>query len=290
MVSADIRQRYAEQISANAKVVSAPLLRAFAVIPREEFLGSGPWRIVSKPAAGRSLLEPQITDVSDPAELYRDVAVILDPSRNLANGMPSTLAPWIEALDLAEGKSVFHVGCGTGYFTAVMAELVGPNGHVIAVEVDPALAAHARSNLARYSQVEVIEGDGGIVDSPESDAILINAGVTHPREIWIDSLRPSGGLVLPLTVEFGIPQVGKGMVLNVRRTAHGFSAGFLPLPVMIYTCTSVRNQEFSETLSKEFASDSFNDVRSLRRGPHDQEPNCLWHTASFCLSKVPVPD
>lgn len=290
MVCDEIRQRYAEEICANAKVVSAPLLRAFGAVPREEFLGSGPWKIVWKPAPGHSFLQPRIAEIADPVELYRDVAVILDSSRNLANGMPSTLAPWIEALDLSEGKSVVHVGCGTGYFTAVMARLVGPKGCVTAVEVDPTLAAQARSNLAPYPQVEVIEGDGGIVDSPDSDAILINAGVTHPKESWIDGLRPSGNLVLPLTVEFGIPHVGKGMVLHVRRCAHGNSARFLPLPVMIYSCTSVRNSEFSDTLSKAFGSGSFNEVRSLRRDPHAQDANCLWHTATFCLSRECVPD
>jgi len=51
---------------------------------------------------------------------------------------------------------------------------------VAAVEIDPALASRAKANLARYPNVEVVEGDGGTVDTGVRDAILINAGVTHP--------------------------------------------------------------------------------------------------------------
>jgi len=60
--------------------------------------------------------------------LYQDVAVFLDSSKSLTNGNPSTLAPWLDALDLAEGKSVFHLGCGTGYYTAIIAEVVDHEG------------------------------------------------------------------------------------------------------------------------------------------------------------------
>ncbi|MBI4166998.1 MAG: protein-L-isoaspartate(D-aspartate) O-methyltransferase, partial [Acidobacteria bacterium] len=148
MVSAEIRQRYAEEIWKNAKVSSTALLQAFAKVPREEFVGKGPWKVLSRPAAGYS--QPQVAEVTDPAELYRDVAVLLDPLRNLTNGNPGTLAPWLDRLNLSGGKSVFHLGCGTGYYTAVIAEAVEQAGQVTAFEIDPTLAAQARANLARY--------------------------------------------------------------------------------------------------------------------------------------------
>ena len=226
MVSAEIRHRYAEEIGKNAKVRSTALLQAFAKVSREEFVGKGPWKVLSRPAVGYS--QPQVTEVTDPAELYRDVAILLDPLRNLTNGNPGTLAPWLDALDLSEGKSAFHLGCGTGYYTAIMAEAVGPAGQVTAFEIDPTLAAQARTNLARYPNVQVVQGDGGVADTGARDAILINAGVTHPRESWLDNLRPSGCLVLPLTVEIGMPHVGKGMMLHVSRTGSGYAARFLP--------------------------------------------------------------
>jgi len=285
MVATDIRQRYAEEIRINANVTSAALLRAFASVPREEFVGSGPWKVLSR-VPGQ--MQPQVADVADPAELYHDVAILLDPSRSLTNGNPGTLAPWLDALNLSMGKSVFHLGCGTGYYTAIMAEMVGREGRVTAVEVDPALATQARANLACYPNIEVVEGDGGLVDIGVRDAILINAGVTHPTEGWLDNLQPAGTLVLPLTVEFGMPHVGKGMVLQVSKLQSGYAAHFLPLPVMIYSCSSVRDSEFGSLLSQPFMSGSFSSVKSLRRDPHTPEPGCWLHTPTFCLSTRPL--
>jgi len=233
-------------------------------------------------------MQPQVADVADPAELYHDVAILLDPSRSLTNGNPGTLAPWLDALNLSMGKSVFHLGCGTGYYTAIMAEMVGLKGRVTAVEVDPALATQARANLARYPSVEVVEGDGGLVDTGVRDAILINAGVTHPTESWLDNLQPAGTLVLPLTVEFGMPHVGKGMVLQVSKLQAGYAAHFLPIPVMIYSCSSVRDSEFGSLLSQPFMSGSFSSVQSLRRDPHSPEPDCWLHAPTFCLSTRPL--
>jgi protein-L-isoaspartate(D-aspartate) O-methyltransferase len=156
-------------------------------------------------------MQPQISGVTDLSGLYRDVAVFLDAGKMLTNGNPSTLAPWLDALNLARGKRVFHLGCGTGYYTAVIAEVVGPGGHVTAVEVEPGVAEQARANLAHYPHVEVLQGDGGAVDPGVQDAILINAGVTHPTQGWLDGLAESGTLLFPMTLEFGTPNVGKGL-------------------------------------------------------------------------------
>src|ERR1039458_9825260 len=122
MVAAYIRQRYAEEIRANTNITSAALLKAFASVPREVFAGSGPWKVLSR-VPGQ--MQPQAVDVTDPTELYHDAAILLDRSRSLTNGNPGTLAPWLDALNRSTGKSVFHLGCGTGYYTAIMAEMVG---------------------------------------------------------------------------------------------------------------------------------------------------------------------
>jgi len=285
MVPTDIRQRYAEEIGANSNVTSPPLLKAFASVPREKFVAPGPWKVLSR-MPGQ--LQTQVAEVTHPTDLYHDVAILLDPSRSLTNGNPGTLAPWLDALNLSMGKSVFHLGCGTGYYTAIMAELVGPKGRVTAVEVDPALAAQARGNLSTYSNVEVIHEDGGGVDTGVRDAILINAGVTHPRESWIDNLQPAGTLVLPLTIEVGMPHVGKGVVLCVSKLASGYAAHFLPIPVMIYSCSSVRDFGFGNLLSQPLMSGTSSSVKSLRRDRHSPEPGCWLHASTLCLSTRPL--
>jgi protein-L-isoaspartate(D-aspartate) O-methyltransferase len=281
MVSSDIRERYVEEIQRNAKISSSALLRAFAEVPREEFVGQGPWQVLSRPPGHT---EAQVGEVTNPAELYRDVAVFLDASRSLTNGNPGTLAAWLDALNLAAGNSVFHLGCGTGYYTAIIAEMVGENGQIIAVEIDPSLAAQARRNLGRYGNVEVIRADGGVLETGERSAILINAGVTHPRESWLDNLQIGGNLVLPLTFEFGMPHVGKGMVLHVSRLESGYAAHFFPTPVVIYSCSSVRDPWLSSLLAKAFRSGNLNTVRSVRRDSHSIESSCWLHAPGFCLS------
>jgi protein-L-isoaspartate(D-aspartate) O-methyltransferase len=282
VVPIEVKKRYVEEIQATAKIAADALVDAFASVPREDFVGSGPWTVLSRPAPGQML--PQISAVTEPVDLYHDVAVFLDRSKTLTNGNPSTLVPWLNALELVEGKSVFHLGCGTGYYTAIIAEVVGPSGSVTAAEVEPSLATQARKSLARYPQVQVVEGDGGVVALGESDAILINAGVTHPAEQWLESMSIGGTLVVPITIEVGVPNVGKRIALCVSRQTSGYKARFLPIPVMIYSCTTTRNAEIASSFAQKFASGTFASVRSLRREPRLAQPSCWLHSAGFCLS------
>lgn len=286
MVPVEVKRRYVEEIRATAKIASDALVDAFASVPREDFVGPGPWTVLSQPAPGK--MQPQISAATDPVDLYHDVAVFLDRSKTLTNGNPSTLAPWLDALELVEGKSVFHLGCGTGYYTAIIAEVVGPSGSVTAAEIEPSLATQARKSLARYPQVQVVEGDGDVVALGKTDAILINAGVTHPAGQWLESMSVGGTLVAPITIEVGVPNAGKGLVLCVSRQTSGYEAHFLPAPVMIYSCTTTRNAEIASSFAQKFTSGTFASVRSLRREPHLAEPSCWLHFAGFCLSTEAV--
>lgn len=220
----ETREPDAQQIKTAANLRSESLVRALATVPREEFVGASPWRTVARPAPGQ--MQPIVSEVSNPSELYADVAVCLDQSKTLTNGNPSTLAPWIDGLGLAEGKSVFHLGCGTGDYTAVMAEVVGPGGSVLAAEIDTALASQASASLARYPNVRVVEGDGGDLEIGARDAILVNAGVTHPTARWLDSLNIGGTLIFPMTVELGMPNVGKGLALRILKGESAYEANF----------------------------------------------------------------
>ena len=123
--------------------------QAFASVPREKFLGPGPWKIGSpETGCAGSTLSYFETEDSDPCRLYHNITVAIDPARRLNNGQPSALAFWINSLDLKRGDRVFHLGCGVGYYTAIMAHVVGSQGTVIACEVDPDLAARATENLS----------------------------------------------------------------------------------------------------------------------------------------------
>ena len=279
MMMADTRRRYAEELAYAAHLTSPALIRAFARVPRERYLGPGPWRIF-QPHTRSYWTTPD----ADPRHLYHDVLVAIDESRMLNNGQPSFLAFLIEALDLHEGDHAVHVGCGTGYFTAILADIVGATGRVTATEVDADLAIRGRSNLADLPHVQVVHADGGDYDPGPADAIMINAGATHPRPVWLDSLRPDGRMLLPLTGPHGF-----GSVLKVVRLDAGYAASFVST-ISIFHCAGARDEETAALLRDSFMGGGGTAVRSLRRDSHPREPTCWFHRDAFCLSTAdPAP-
>src|SRR4029077_11081240 len=98
------------------------------------------------------------------------------------------------------GEHVVHIGAGVGYYSAILAELVGPGGRVTAIELAAELARRARINLQPWSNVEVISGDGTTTAFRKADVIYVNAGATRPADPWLDQLTEGGRLIVPLTV------------------------------------------------------------------------------------------
>ena len=276
-----LREYYAEELRAVGNLQSEAVVRAFAKVPREHFLGPGPWQVRSPGFEGY-----WTTKNADPKHLYHNVLVAIDPSRWLNNGHPSFLASLIDRLNVKPMDRVIHVGCGTGYYTAIMAEVVGREGHVAAIEVDIQLAARARNNLNYLPNVEVIYGDGGETDAGPADAILVNAGATHPRAIWLDSLRPGGRLIVPLTVT-DANGGGGGHVLKVSRHPGGLEASFIS-GVGIFSCVGSRDAELNQRLKDAFERDDWKSVQSLRRDLHEPTDTCWLHATDFCLSKLPI--
>jgi protein-L-isoaspartate(D-aspartate) O-methyltransferase len=78
------------------------------------------------------------------------------------------------------GEHVLHLGCGTGYYTAIIAELVGSTGRVTAVEIDLTLAQKTRAALADWPQVKVIQADGAHTSFEPVDAIVASAAQIIP--------------------------------------------------------------------------------------------------------------
>ena len=212
---------------------------------------------------------------------------MIDAERHLNNGCPRFLAFLIDELQLQLGEHVVHIGCGTGYYTAVIAEVVGSKGHVTAIEIDSGLAGRAHSNLSYLSHVEVFEGDGGEKDPGSCDAVLVNAGATHPRSIWLDALRPAGRLLLPLTVTDDTDPGGAGRVLKVTRQPQGLTASFIS-GVRIFACVGGRHAELNQRLKEAFDRGDSKSVQSLRRDRHDPTDTCWLHYETFCLSKAGV--
>lgn len=278
-----VRVQFAESLREAAGIRSAALVRAFATVPRERFVGPGPWKILVPP----DLLAYRETPDADPCHLYANVLVALDPARRLNNGEPAALARWLDALDPAPRERFLHVGCGVGYYTAIVAEAVSGGGTVVGVEVDRDLAERARGNLAPYANAEVRCEDGSGVVGDAFDVIFVNAGATQVQASWIEQLRVRGRLLVPLTV--GIPgmEAGLGHMLLVTRHRDGHAARFIS-PVGVFHCAGARTERGEELLRQAYASGGEDTVRSLRRDTHAPDGQCWLHGSGSCLSRRSV--
>ena len=275
-----LRRFFADELRVTYGLTSKRLVDAIANVPRERFLPPGPWWI-----RGPHDQRPRQTENDDPAQICHDVAVAIDLERTLFNGQPSLIALWLESLGILEGDRVIHLGCGPGYFTAWMAEIVGPGGHVFAVDVDRDLAERARSNLSNYAWVEVQAGDGVTNLPSEADVVLVHAGVTHLIDRWLDVLKDGGRLMAPLTcVMPGMPPgIGKGMTLSLKRNGAAWSAR-LSAPLAIYSFVGeARSDEMQARLGKAFMAGTFARVTRLRRDTHESNAGCWLHGATWCL-------
>jgi protein-L-isoaspartate(D-aspartate) O-methyltransferase len=155
---------------------------------------------------------------------------------------PGGLIRWISTRALVLIISVAELG----YYTAIMAEIVGPEGRVLGIEMNLDLAARAKENLSGYSNVAVVAGDGATIDPGECDAMFINAGVTHPNVLWLDRLLESGRLIVPLTMAT-TPKLGIGMMIKIVREHQGFSTQVVT-SVAIYSSTSGRDPQIEPLL------------------------------------------
>jgi SAM-dependent methyltransferase len=114
----------------------------------------------------------------------------------------------LQLLDVRPGQRVLEIGTGSGYGTALLAELTGPEGRVTSIELNHELAERAQAALETlgYHGASVLAGDGwyGMGHRAPYDRILLGAGSHDVSPYWFDQLRERGILVVPLWLGAGI--------------------------------------------------------------------------------------
>jgi protein-L-isoaspartate(D-aspartate) O-methyltransferase len=249
------REAYAAEITRRAGVRDPRIEKAFALVRREDFAGPAPWHIGSGGLYGRA-------SGDDPARLYDDVLVAIDARRGINNGQPSLHALSIDALGVKEGETVVHVGAGAGYYTAILAHLVGPAGRVVAYEIEPDIAERARANLAGFPQVEVRARSGVDKELPKADCIYVNAAATHPVRAWLDALKPGGRLLFPLQAAHS---TGDMLLITRPQQGDAWPARFL-CGVVFIGCEGAQDATTGRRLDEAFRRGGAGRVRSLRFG------------------------
>jgi protein-L-isoaspartate(D-aspartate) O-methyltransferase len=273
-----IRQAYAKQVTAAAGVGDPQVEAAFAAVAREDFLGPGPWHIVRWGGGYRA------TPDADPIYLYTDDVIGILPERNLNNGQPSLHAALIAAAGPQPGEHAVHIGAGVGYYTAILAALVGAAGRVTAIEFDIELAARATANLAPMPHVRVVHGDGTRAMFEPADVIYVNAGATRPADVWLDRLKEGGRLILPLTAD-GFPNrdVRRGAVFRIERRALEFLARRIS-GVAIFPCEGGRDEPGERAVAAAFERGGAGRVTRLYRRDDLPEDQCWLRAPGWCLA------
>jgi protein-L-isoaspartate(D-aspartate) O-methyltransferase len=243
------------------RIIRTPgIERAFRKVQRH-VLFTPPYRVPADPLA------TAFTESDDPRVVYADTALGLDTNKTLTSDPPSTVAEQIEHLAPSEGMRVLHVGTGSGYCTALLAELVGEAGTVVGVEYEEDLAEIAAANLARalYTIVTIRQGDGalGVPEAAPFERILVSAGAADIPPQWVVQLEDGGRLVLPLCAgrPLASPLRG-GAVLTVEKmsgTLYGsISAAAFYAPLEgLYAPTTKDGAILAEGLIRWFALEDF---------------------------------
>ncbi|SEG63693.1 protein-L-isoaspartate(D-aspartate) O-methyltransferase [Nonomuraea solani] len=170
-----------DRLRETGSIRSPEVAEAFAKVPREKFVPE------AELAAAYS---------------YRDHIVTKRSPDGWA--MSSVSAPWLqaqmlEAARIGPGARVWEIGSG-GYNAALIAELVGPEGSVISMDIDPFVTERAARFLAEtgYPHVKVVLGDAehAAEEFAPFDAILVTVGVWDCP--WGHLLAPEGRMVVPL--------------------------------------------------------------------------------------------
>jgi protein-L-isoaspartate(D-aspartate) O-methyltransferase len=267
-----VRRAYAKQVMVPYNTAHPRVEAAFSAVRREAFLGPGPWPLLH---FSRYVTTPD----DDPVYLYQDLLVGLVPERRLNNGEPAGHAKLMARADPRPGEHVVHIGAAVGYYTAILAHLVGSGGRVTAIEYDPSLAARLAANFNGQPNVRAVQGDGTKFDFDPAEVIYVNAGATRPVDLWLDRLKDGGRMILALTKD----KDTAGAWFLIERCGEEFLAKGIST-AGLFPCEGGRDTETERALVVALEKGGWDRVtRFYRRGDVPEE-QCWLKGPDWCLA------
>ncbi|MEU3165697.1 methyltransferase, FxLD system [Streptosporangium sp. NPDC006930] len=204
---------------------------------REEMVSQVRARGISQAVADAFLAVPRHVFLPElPAQaVYQDDAIVTKRDADglpiSSSSQPAIMALMLDQLGVEPGQRVLEIGTGTGYNAALLAHLVGPEGEVVSVDIDPDLVALAGEHLsaAGHSEVRLACGDGseGFAPGAPYDRVIATVGVWDLAPAWLEQLAPGGRLVVPLDLR-GVQR----SVAMERDNGHWTSRSVLPCGFM----------------------------------------------------------
>ena len=160
---------------------------------------------------------------------YADEALPIGMGQTISQ--PFTVAFMLELLGAQKGDYVLDVGSGSGFTTALLADIVGENGRVIGVEVLPALVALGKKNFTHYHFANAeIRKAGNVLGLPKEapfDKILVSASAKQLPEALVNQLKIGGKMVASIGND--IWKIEKNLDKTTTIEKHG---GFVFVPLI----------------------------------------------------------
>ncbi|MFQ6012866.1 MAG: protein-L-isoaspartate(D-aspartate) O-methyltransferase [Thermoplasmata archaeon] len=176
------RERMVQRLVRDGVLRSPRIIEAMRAVPRHRFV-------------------PRHIRVS----AYHDTPLTIGSGQTIS--APHMVGMMLEYLDLKEGQSVLEIGGGSGYHAALVGHVVGPTGHVYAVERIGSLAKKAQARLEALglqNRVEVLVRDGsqGLPERGPFDRIFVTCGAPEIPPPLVDDLREGGKLLVPVGTRY----------------------------------------------------------------------------------------
>jgi len=148
---------------------------------------------------------------------------------------PLVVAFMLEQLEPKEGDKILDVGSGSGWTTALLAEIVGSEGKIIAIDIVPELVEFGKNNVAKYNFIEkgrahffCADGSKGYQKEAPYNGVLVSAAVqTEVPQAWKEQLKIEGRIVTP---------IGSSIWLSIKKSEKEFEEieypGFAFVPLI----------------------------------------------------------